>query len=37
MNYYWEHATDYLPDWWCKDIEIKRKNGVNTFYIWINT
>lgn len=37
MYYYWDNATDFLPDWWCKDIEIKRKNGVNTFYIWINT
>ena len=36
MKFYWEHATDFLPDWWNKVLEIKMKNGVNTFYIWID-
>ena len=37
MNYYWEHAMDFLPDWWYKNLEIKKKVGINTFYIWVTT
>ena len=27
MNYYWEHAMDFLPDWWCKECSVPPAYG----------